>query len=57
MELLEILTRCCGTVVLSGYPNALYDSRLMGWECVSFDMPNQSGQGRTKQRPRHGPRE
>jgi DNA adenine methylase len=49
-ELLDVLTSCRGTVVLSGYPSPLYDSRLAGWQRVAFNMPNHSGQGRSKER-------
>src|SRR5262249_22576449 len=50
VELLGFLEVCRGTVVLSGYPSPLYDARLAGWERVTFDMPNHSGQGRSKER-------
>jgi DNA adenine methylase len=48
--LLDVVPRCRGTVVLSGYPSPLYDARLVGWRRVSFDMANHAGQGRCKQR-------
>jgi DNA adenine methylase len=37
-------------VVLSGYHNDLYDKLLGDWRRVEFDMPNHSGQTKTKQR-------
>jgi DNA adenine methylase len=49
-ELLELLVHCRGTVVLSGYRSPLYDRRLVGWERLTFDLPNHSGQGRSKER-------
>jgi DNA adenine methylase len=49
-ELLEALGQCHGTVVLSGYPSPFYDRRLADWERIEFDLPNHSGQGRTKER-------
>lgn len=48
--LLDAITATDATVVLSGYHNDLYDRRLAGSRCVEFDMPNHSGQGKTKQR-------
>ena len=50
VELLEALSACRGSVVLSGYPSALYDDVLGGWGRIAFDMPNHAGQGRGKQR-------
>jgi DNA adenine methylase len=49
-ELLDVLVGCRGTVVLSGYPSAVYDTRLAGWRRISFDMANHSGQTKVKQR-------
>jgi DNA adenine methylase len=49
-ELLDVLTRCRGTVVLSGYANALYDRRLAGWQRIERDIANHAGQGAHKQR-------
>ncbi len=37
-------------VAISGYANIPYDTALSEWRRVEFDMPNHSGQGRTKQR-------
>jgi DNA adenine methylase len=50
VELLDVLSDCRGTVVVSGYPSPLYNARLVGWRRITFDMPNHSGQGRSKQR-------
>jgi DNA adenine methylase len=48
--LLDVLSGCRGAVYLSGYPSALYDRQLSGWDRVEIDMPNHSGQGKAKQR-------
>jgi DNA adenine methylase len=48
--LLETVSRVEGMVVLSGYASDLYDRCLATWERHRFDMPNNAGQGRTKQR-------
>jgi hypothetical protein len=41
-----------GPVAISGYPTEEYDSWLPAprWTKYTFDMPNNSGQGKTKQR-------
>ncbi len=51
-ELLEMLLACKGKVFLSGYRSVLYDGvlELAGWTRHEFDMPNHSGQGKSKQR-------
>lgn len=49
-DLLKSLNLVRGKVVLSGYRCDLYDSMLADWERRDFDLPNHSGQGRTKQR-------
>lgn len=49
-ELLALLDSAAGSVVLSGYGSPLYDARLASWERVEHDLPNHSGQGRSKQR-------
>lgn len=48
--LLAALNACRGAVLLSGYRSPLYDRELAGWTRHEFDLPNHSGQGRTKQR-------
>jgi DNA adenine methylase len=50
LALLAVLRSVRGTVFLSGYRSALYDAELAGWDRVEWDLPNHSGQGRTKQR-------
>jgi DNA adenine methylase len=49
-DLLDVLVECRGTIVLCGYANPLYDTRLVDWQRVEFSMPNHSGQGKQKQR-------
>ena len=49
-RLIETIVRCHGMVSVSGYANPLYDEILRGWERAEWDMPNNSGQGREKQR-------
>jgi DNA adenine methylase len=48
--LLDTLKGCEGKVFLSGYRSATYDKALAGWKRTDFDMPNHSGQGKSKQR-------
>lgn len=48
--LLSCLKACAGRVFLSGYRSDLYDEALAGWTRHDFDMPNHSGQGKSKQR-------
>jgi DNA adenine methylase len=49
-ELLEVLLACKGKVMLSGYPNDLYDRALAGWTRHAFDVPNNASGARAKQR-------
>jgi DNA adenine methylase len=49
-RLLDTILSAQGMVAISGYPSALYDSRIAGWRRVVFNMPNHSGQGKTKER-------
>ena len=41
--LLTLLRSLPCAVMVSGYPNALYDERLRGWRCVSLQVMNQAG--------------
>ena len=43
VELLELLTRLPCRVMVSGYPSALYDARLEGWQSVELQVMNQGG--------------
>jgi DNA adenine methylase len=48
--LLEVIVGCRGKVILSGYPNPLYDRRLAAWRVVDIQIDNKmSG---TKSKPR-----
>ncbi|MBE3037568.1 MAG: DNA adenine methylase [Chloroflexi bacterium] len=47
---LKVATDLKGKVVISGYPNSLYDTALSGWTRHTISMPNHSGQGTSKQR-------
>jgi DNA adenine methylase len=49
-ELLGVLRQVRGKVMLSGYPSALYDGALTGWNRHTFDMPNHAAGGRSKRR-------
>jgi DNA adenine methylase len=48
-RLLDAILYGPGMVVISSYPNALYDNALSSWERIEIPMPNHSGQGKTKQ--------
>jgi DNA adenine methylase len=50
IDFLGAVVSCRATVMVSGYDHPLYRDRLAGWACHRFDMPNHSGQGKTKQR-------
>jgi DNA adenine methylase len=50
VRLLEAVGGCRGMVAISGYPDPLYDEALRDWERLEFDMPNNAGQTRSKQR-------
>ena len=39
-----------GKVMVSGYANELYDSRLAGWARHTFDVPNNAAGGKSKRR-------
>jgi DNA adenine methylase len=49
-ELLDVLKRCKGKVMLSGYPSAVYDEALAGWSRCTFDLPNNAASGKEKER-------
>jgi DNA adenine methylase len=49
-QLLDVLGRCRGEVMLSGYPSELYDGALAGWTRHTFDLPNNAAGGATKGR-------
>jgi site-specific DNA-adenine methylase len=43
IELLELLKSLPCPVMISGYPSALYDERLSGWQRVEVQVMNQAG--------------
>lgn len=49
-QLLVALRDSPAKVFLSGYHSPLYDEALREWTCHEFEMPNHSGQGKSKQR-------
>ena len=49
-ELANVLHRCQGRVVLSGYGSRLYDELYAGWRRVEFDIANHAAGGRKKAR-------
>ena len=49
-RLLDLLCTCQGKVIVSGYPNELYDRVLRHWRRLVFDMPNHAAGGRKKKR-------
>ena len=49
-ELLELLLQVEGKVMLSGYPSALYDKALSGWNQHTFDIANHASGARAKGR-------
>lgn len=51
-RLLMLLSGIKGRFLLSGYRSDLYDdaAKRWGWKCHTFDMPNNSAGGKTKER-------
>ncbi len=50
IALLETIEQCVGKVILSGYPNDLYDSRLKGWRTVDIIIDNKASSAKEKPR-------
>ncbi len=48
VELLETIVQCVGKVMISGYPNKLYDTRLSGWRLQDFKIDNKASSAKTK---------
>lgn len=48
IEMLDVLTKCVGKVMLSGYDSDLYQSKLKEWTVHTFDIPNSSASGNSK---------
>lgn len=49
-NLLTLVRRCKGRVMLSGYRSAMYDDLLSKWSRTDFDLPNNSAGGSAKRR-------
>jgi DNA adenine methylase len=49
-ELLDVLRRVKGKVMLSGYPNPLYDGALAGWTRHTMGVPNHASSSRRKRK-------
>jgi len=49
-QLLNVLLACKGKVILSGYPNELYDRALSQWRRVDVDIANHAAGGESKRR-------
>ena len=47
-ELLGVIKQCRGKVMLSGYPNALYDTELVGWRREDVHIDNKASGGKVK---------
>lgn len=50
VELLETIENCKGSVILSGYPNDLYESRLKNWRVVDIIIDNKASSAKEKPR-------
>jgi DNA adenine methylase len=48
LELLAVIKQCQGKVMLSGYPNPMYDHELAGWRRVDFAIDNKAAGGKVK---------
>ena len=49
-KLAELLVRCRGKVVVSGYPSSLYGSLYKGWRCVKKEIANHASQKKMTER-------
>jgi DNA adenine methylase len=49
-ELIAVVKRCKGKVVVSGYANTLYDRELKKWKRHAFNLPNHAAGGASKRR-------
>ncbi len=49
-ELLAVIKQCQGKVMLSGYPNSLYDQSLTGWNRQDFVIDNKAAGGKEKRK-------
>ena len=48
--MLETIKQCKGSVMLSGYPNELYDQALSGWNRYDRKLDNKVSGGKTKRK-------
>ena len=48
VELLEVIDNCRGNVVLSGYPNELYQRKLKNWNYVDIEIDNKASSAKQK---------
>ena len=48
--MLETITKCRGKVILSGYPNPLYDGELHDWNRHEIAIDNKAASGKTKRK-------
>lgn len=49
-QLLAVIVASRANIMISGYRCPMYDNLLKSWTRHEFDMPNHSGQGKSKQR-------
>jgi DNA adenine methylase len=49
-ELLTAIRQITGKVMLSGYPNSLYDAELAGWRRQDFLIDNKAAGGKAKRK-------
>ena len=47
-KLLAVIKQCQGKVMLSGYPNPIYDGELAGWQRQDFFIDNKAAGGKIK---------
>jgi DNA adenine methylase len=47
-ELVEAIQQCEGKVLLSGYPNELYDRELQHWNRTDFEIDNKASSAKQK---------
>ncbi len=50
IAMLETIKQCKGRVILSGYPNELYDQALDGWTRYDRKIDNKVSGGKTKRK-------
>ena len=49
-QLLVVIKQCQGRVMLSGYPNPLYDAELADWKRQDFEIDNKVAGGKAKRK-------